>query len=856
MSEIKYLFVRTLLAALAMCPVPVAALEVNDAVEPLAAEAPVFVESGESTAPMEQKGAQAGEHTETVVLPPVIVVGVTATPSMALEGVSELDAGVLKYLPAGDGSLTETLSVLPGIQYSETENSSLTGGEILPPPVSISGSRVEENNFLLDGISIGSRLDPLQTDSTSGLYTPGHPQALFVHSSMLEQVTVHDSNISAAYGGFTGGVVEAELRRPHGRFSGELFYRTTHSDWTTFHLAPGSTADFEESNSQKMQPRFTKHDGGLLLDLPLSHNIGLLLAYQQTYSRIPLQHLTEKHVQTRREENYLARLGVVPSARDRFDLSFLYTPYRSELFRTDTKNSDHTVELGAWLVGGDYERHFSGGVWSVKSAYVDNVNRREAPQHLFTGWSTLSDETDWGTLVGTTYSYEGMLGDIEQTERSLQLKLDFQLDPLELGTAKNGLHFGINAERVLGRYDRAQTSYNYYANATYLPVLDPDVVCRSDDPGCRAGDQFMVARFVYPANTTSVRINRLESFIEDTVDWHRLQVRPGVRLSYDDMLKNFNVAPRLSAALDLFGDDTTVLTAGANRYYGEGLLAFALRSKLMGLAPQQVRDTDPVDGDYYDSEGYLVNSWHDINVSGRPYVAANLRTPYKDEWSVGLQQALLDGRLAARFIHRRGVDEFAYKYDSAAGAYLWHNNGRSRFDGVVIGWERTWSHHYLNINTTYTRTSVGPPSYLTNFSDLLFNRTVWYKGELLRYDELPWADYSRPWVGNLTYAGSLPWGLTFTNVTKYRGHYRRIALASPAELGPDGVSYVYELKSQPTTLVFDWRLDWQVPGTPSEQKATLSVEIYNVFDARNEVGNTTDEYEMGRQFWLGARYDF
>ena len=39
---------------------------------------------------------------------------------------------------------------------------------------------------------------------------------------------------------------------------------------------------------------------------------------------------------------------------------------------------------------------------------------------------------------------------------------------------------------------------------------------------------------------------------------------------------------------------------------------------------------------------------------------------------------------------------------------------------------------------------------------------------------------------------------------------------------------------------------------------TLTLDVTNLFNAKNKVGSLSDsnEYELGRQFWAGAKYTF
>ena len=109
---------------------------------------------------------------EATTLEPVTVIGQAVDP---LTVSNSLNRTTLKALPAQNGSLNEVLSVLPGIQYSEAHRTSDNAGEIIPPSLSISGGRFYENNFIIDGVSNNSLLDPSSSNIDSTKDTPGHP---------------------------------------------------------------------------------------------------------------------------------------------------------------------------------------------------------------------------------------------------------------------------------------------------------------------------------------------------------------------------------------------------------------------------------------------------------------------------------------------------------------------------------------------------------------------------------------------------------------------------------------------------------------------------------------------------------
>src|SRR6056297_1242493 len=105
----------------------------------------------------------ASEFTEEKTLPAVLVLGTAAKDQEA--GLSTLSGKDLENIPLGTDSIAESVKTLPGVQLSEDERSSLRGGEILPPEISISGAGPLQNNFSIDGLSNNSFLDPETRDS-------------------------------------------------------------------------------------------------------------------------------------------------------------------------------------------------------------------------------------------------------------------------------------------------------------------------------------------------------------------------------------------------------------------------------------------------------------------------------------------------------------------------------------------------------------------------------------------------------------------------------------------------------------------------------------------------------------------
>ena len=160
-------------------------------------------------------------HKKTnTALPALPTVIVTATRPDRLTASSVLDKSLLDVLPSNSGNITEQLIGLPGVQTSESHNSSRQGGEIRPPELSISGGRPQGNNYLFDGVTNNNLLDPDFTDFDNLDNVQGHSQSLFILDHLINDVSVLTGNIPARYGNFTGGVVEMNSIDPNPEFGG------------------------------------------------------------------------------------------------------------------------------------------------------------------------------------------------------------------------------------------------------------------------------------------------------------------------------------------------------------------------------------------------------------------------------------------------------------------------------------------------------------------------------------------------------------------------------------------------------------------------------------------------------------
>jgi hypothetical protein len=788
----------------------------------------------------------------------VTVVGEREAPLTVSETLSREK---LDLLPKKNGSINEALGVLPGVQLGEFHRTSDNAGEILPPNLSISGGRIYENNFMTDGFSNNSLLDPTFDNIDNKNNVPGHPQQNFLHPSLVENVTVYRSNVPARYGNFTGGAVDIETRDPSGSFGGEANIRHTRSEWTDFHKSRDREEEYDNPIAGGVQPEFDKYDGSILLDVPISENTGILASYNQIYSKIPYyqievpENTISKQDEYRRIENFFLKSVTHFSADTKLSITGTYAPYEADYFREEVVNSDYTLENSAYSLMSNLEHRTDSSLIEVGLGYSRSTNSREA-HNLYQTWQ-VTESKSWGEVTDAgkkfQYSKEGGYGDIEKEQDSLLANVHVTLDPIGSGTVQHNLSYGFSYERVNGTFDRTEEFTNYT-----LARKNDDVICEVGAVDCINNEQFMFIKTVYPEDEADITIKFYDTYFEDRIEIGQLTLRPGVRISSENFQDNTNLAPRLAAGYDLFGDGKTNFYAGFNRYYGKTLMTYALEEQKTPYTNWR-RSTKLVDD--------KPQEWRERS---RTSIAAkqvsDLETPYSDEITVGVTHSLFGGILDINYLERDGEDQLAstlLEKDPDTGYVYteWNNDGESTHQSASVSWEKSWRKHYLFLGATWQETETNNSDYY-EYTEKVDERydgffdPVWYRNSLVDRSDLPRPDFNREVVGNLVYSVSLPLGMTFTNSTRYRSGYEALENTGDDMDLPSGESYdIYEEVKQPESWIFDWTLKWEKIFR-NAQAIAIRADLNNVFNQKVLAGNSDDTYELGRQFWLGMTYNF
>ncbi|MCU1789475.1 TonB-dependent receptor [Pectobacterium polaris] len=826
----------------------------------------------------EQQGDSSSENSEDTIL-------VRSAPTSQSMGTQILNAEQIKKMPTGNGSVTELLKNNAAVQYSNTANSSNTLGELAPENVSFHGEKFYNNNFMIDGLSNNSNINPGanngQMNGDPDGYSPmdlpsGGPQSFWINSELIESLEVFDSNISAKYGDFTGGVVDAKMMDPKlDKASGKISYRTSRDSWTRYHVDSNISEEFDSGTNLFYQPKFKKQFYSATFNQPLSDKAGFIFAYNRQQSVMPYNHTYLGGVdnQERVSETYLLKGSYLADNGDIVRMTGMYSPHESKYPKKNIKNGAFTNTGGGYRFNMEWEHNANWGKMTSLAGYQFEQNKTEHEANEFTQWvyttsrvpgGFTSPSLDWQS--SNVASQIGGYGTFSTEKKTTTLKQNYELNPAFLLGMTHQVDFGWQADFSNAQYRRFQDAYtsSVTANATYI---NPGVVCLPGDSMCIPGEQFAGTRTLFPARSVQVSYNSYAAYLQNSMSYGRLEVTPGVRVSYDDFLENLNFAPRFAASYDVFGDRSTRVFGGANRYYGANMLAFKLRQDIGNNTLQRrTSSTGP----------WVSNSPR----SGTNYTVSDLNTPYSDEVTLGLSQRVMGTIWTAKWVNRQGKDQFGRESISVDGQNyrVMNNLGRTEGDTLSLAVEPISPHRFSfaevnwKLGASMTKNKANSIAYYDETSQeevrVIVDNKLMYQGEM---DAM---DFNTPWRAFLnvdTYfpAIRLNWGQSIGYTSGYKGYAPFSAATvcpggSPAcNAAPEfsGSAIEYVSMKYDDFITYDWRFSYSQPVYKT-QTVDITLDVLNVLDNVVETQQISRfdtkivTYKPGRQFWLGVSYNW
>ncbi|MEY0693885.1 secretin and TonB N-terminal domain-containing protein [Providencia rettgeri] len=772
----------------------------------------------------------------------------------------------------GDGNITDLMKTNPAVQFANNDSNSMNQGEIKPSRISIHGSSSYQNAYRLDGVSFNNDFDPADSGlGETATRLSSSDQGIYIDSRLIDSMTVYDNNIPVEFGGFTGGTVEVNSRRWQGENSAHAYYRLTRSGWNNlFHDSTQGidTTKNDTANPARFQNRYDKNDFGGWFELGVSENSGLVFSASRRSSTIPMtlandgaamingdgelemtDGLTGKKDQKRISDNYFLKYTIDLSDKSSLDLSANYADYDSRLFTSTIMNSGYDSTHKGLGFTGVFKHQFEVGQLELTASTQQLKDERVNDQNYYIEVLAMDSDYNWDNRK---YLRSGGQGDLISEQNSQTAKAVMRFTSMEDGLGiTHKPTIGSELSYTKGTYKRDSDFYRY----NYSGVIDKNDYWN--------GQLTNVTRF--QAGKHSADYTNYALFLDDNLQYGKLTLRPGIRLDRDDFVSRTNIAPRLSGSYDIFGDNSTLLIAGANRYYGRSMLTYALYGA-QNAGMQNCNWGCSLDPN--------LNDWD----NQKDYEGIDsLKTPYNDELTVALQQEILSTTWRLQYVHREGYDEVRTrtKYDTRdadkRSIRMYDNGGRSSHDTVTLSvnnsqpWEWADASHVMTASLTWQQSESNTPkdSGYNSFdpANKVNLNKVWYDGKIIDASKLPSTSFNSPFKFNLELTSVWDdYDLTWYNRLQWWGaRDQAVRYDNAYAVDPEyGQVRKYTKQHFSSKYTWDTRLGWKPEFAHG---FGFSVEVNNILNNKNVADRFVFEdrvlksYDPGRQFWLQVNYD-
>jgi len=773
----------------------------------------------------------------------------TADSSKEVESIT-LTQQDLQQAPHNNPTLSQALKSGSSIGINDGQTS-LRGGDLAPEEISISGARSHQTKYTIGGVGINNVTTFSSNKSDNGTLSSGHTSGYFLDTTLLESVEVMDSNIDAEFGGFTGGVVNAELRKPTDEFKIEYQFRMTDSSWNSDpKVSDKLKDDYDQANNGdgKYQPEYQKRMHSLHISGPISENQKLAINVSKQESDIPQQ--SPSNVDQGMNNLFVTHIWENNLWRTTSDLrysQFSSNSYLNDGWQNDARQENSDMEQSHIGLGGTLkvERFTDFGVWESSLSYDRLSDDRESDANYF----RTNISKNWKrTLIGG-------YGELEQYQDSVQFKTVARFDPVYWGNSKNTINVGLESavHKATAKRQKDHMTFSYYEKhySNDLPIVSPINY--------------------FSAGSYSADVQQHALFANDKIEFDRLTVNLGGRVEYNDLFNQTLFSPRLTTSWDFAQDSVNKITLGASRYYSNSLLGWALRSEANGLKTSGSK-CSPNDGnwDSNDKDNYTcatneVYETIDLN---------DVETPYSDEltavWDIDVNNFSLETAYIYRQ-QRKGIS-----LSSRSDKLL--NNIESDTDIVSFSIETIKpyavanGYFSANLDVAYSQRqgSGNTTNKYDSENDLgagLQEEWVVLDGKLIRSHDMDTGGYQSPVKANLSMVMFWPnAGLTWNNRVNYE-QGRDLTIFTGYEShdvdgdGSDDRVRAIETATMEDLVTWDSALNW----TPNQlnKHTTFGLSITNLLNEKVEVSssgntlrngsyNTTEYYSKGREVWLSV----
>jgi outer membrane receptor protein involved in Fe transport len=533
---------------------------------------------------------------------------------------------------------------------------------------SISGGMSFENVFLLNGVQIQDNLR-------------GTPLSLFIEDA-IQETTITTSGVSAEYGRFTGGVVNAVTRSGGNVTSASFRTSFSNDNWRT-------VSPFDEPKANRTVPMYETTLGGPIVQDRLWYFAAARVS-DKTVAR--QTGYTNQAYEYRNDEKRLeAKLTGAFSPTQR--LSVGYTGIRQEETNSAWPGSSSVMDLASLttrqlpqnLVAAHYTGTF-GSNFFIEGQYSGRTFTFENDGGRFTDrirGTTLADNS-----TGAYYwapNFCGVCTSEERNNTDIVLKGTYFLST---GAGSHTLTFGYDGFNDQSTADLHQSGSDYHVwttgslieNGAVYPVLEP-------------GFSAYIIHWPVQEKSRGTNFRTHSLFANDSWAYNsHLSFNLGVRYDRNagkdaagNLVANDSaLSPRLGLTWDLGGNGRTAVNASFGRYVsalannigsfasGAGtpsIFAYFYDGPAINADGQPLVPTDEALRQVFDWYDQAAPSPFQVTVPGvATRVNGTLRSPYSDEMAVGLTQQLgRRGLVRVDVVNRTFGDFYATRTDMTTG---------------------------------------------------------------------------------------------------------------------------------------------------------------------------------------------
>lgn len=764
----------------------------------------------------------------------------------------------IEDMVTGNGDVPSLLKTNPNVKVIENKSDP---SSIEPAKIEINNAKYYQNNFLLDGLSVDSLLDPNSYNSIDDV--KGNESEIFLDLDLIESIKVLDSAISAKYGSFSGGVIDVKLKNPSASHKFKIKYRHTSDKLTNIH-AP-------KDASSASRPKFEKHSLNATYSGGINESNGVIASYSTKYGKRPTRYMEGYKDVKNSSSNVLLKFLHYLKDDGIAGLAIVYSPYENKAITGRyVKDGDYTSKGGGVSLKFNFDKDINLWGLNYNLSIKQSQNSRSTDNSYLKHWRKTNTK-DWGrtSVVGKSVSTEGSWGDIEKTQKSI-------LTNLRLQKKSNGNVFltGLEANFIRGNYKRNEELFVYSEPQTISSIR-----CNGYTQDCIQREQFFQRRDIYQKEDVSADMFMFASYIEDLYQTNYADLSLGLRLDYNDYLKNIDLAPRTRLELHFF-DKKTRIFFGANRYYAKSFLSNKLReARTPYKSEYRSKLSNELNSSMVPPDKINPTVWNmSADKGSDKYVFSSLKTPYTDEGMIGLSQTFANNTIRLKFVDRKAKKQFTShkgkmkKFTRPDGVKAYYyprfmtNNGETTTKIYTLSIDNANPIEILHSSFGYSF-SVGKMESNTNFisydsddeQELLY---VVYKGKVR--DKQDVQNYQQPSTYSLVLKHkvknidlfSIGWLLNSTLFISYVPPYTKPSSSGKTQEevidGETQILPVFEDERINDAKNLDLRISLNATIS-KDQRVRITADILNLLD---DVSDNSSSYELGRQFWLGVEYSF